>query len=286
MGTSRFSVGTFADYRSTNLLNADGGMKSISENFNYTRVKEQYIPENISVRESRDSDSNPNSRAIIFGIDFTASMGYLASDMINTQIPEVITGLIDSRIIPDPHLLVTAIRDYKASNDSPLQVSQFEADHTVIEQMQDFYGCSKGGGGNTEESYALAWAMAAYKTSIDCFEKRGQKGYLFTIGDDGPQTGTVPDYIMEQFGNETKTVEQIQKDAAEKYELFHIHLDGRSYYNTGVKERWAKVLGNRAMFLDDHTKVPELINAIIEINEFGKHPSNMQLSEPVRKALS
>ncbi|HAO33838.1 MAG TPA: hypothetical protein DCQ84_12920, partial [Candidatus Competibacteraceae bacterium] len=44
----------------------------------------------------------------------------------------------------------------------------------------------KGGGGNACESYTLPWYFAATHTAIDCFEKRGKKGYLFTVGDEEP----------------------------------------------------------------------------------------------------
>ena len=42
----------------------------------------------------------------------------------------------------------------------------------------------RGGGGQQTESYELAAYFMARHTSIDCFEKRGEKGYLFLIGDE------------------------------------------------------------------------------------------------------
>lgn len=41
-----------------------------------------------------------------------------------------------------------------------------------------------GGGGQMRESYELAMYFMARHTSIDCFEKRGKRGYLFMIGDE------------------------------------------------------------------------------------------------------
>lgn len=288
MGGSRFSASAFADYGTRNLLSATGDRLSLHDTFNYTAPTETWQPVNISVRESRDSEANPESRAIIFGIDFTASMGHIAHEMVNEYVPKIMTTIIDGAV-KDPHLMAMAIRDYKASRDTPLQVSQFEGDHKVVEQMQDFYGCSQGGGGNLEESYALAWAFAAYKTSIDCYEKRGVKGYLFTIGDDGPQEGSMSDSELQALvgGGEAGTVEKIQADAAEKYELFHIHIArGRSGgWNDGeIMERWKGKLGNRAMRLTDYTKVPELVNAVIAINE-GTDPYSLELIPEVSEAL-
>ena len=41
-----------------------------------------------------------------------------------------------------------------------------------------------GGGGQMTESYELAMYFMARHTAIDCFEKRGRRGYLFIIGDE------------------------------------------------------------------------------------------------------
>jgi hypothetical protein len=38
--------------------------------------------------------------------------------------------------------------------------------------------------GNAGESYLLAWYFAAFHTRTDAFEKRNQKGILFTVGDE------------------------------------------------------------------------------------------------------
>lgn len=287
MGHSRYDGISFANYSTTNLLSASGARLSVGDTFNYTKVNDKVVPANISLRESRDSESNPESRAIIFGIDFTGSMGHIAHEMVNEYVPKIFTSLIDQSYgIKDPHLMAMAIRDYKASKNTPLQVSQFEADHAVVEQMQDFYGCSQGGGGNGEESYALAWAFAALKTEIDCYEKRGVKGYLFTIGDDGPQTGSLSDKEMTELigAGEGTTVEEIQKMASKKYELFHIHLSRNNSYDSEIITRWKKILGNRAMVLTDYTKVPELVSTVIAINE-GADPYSLGLIPEVKAAL-
>ena len=66
---------------------------------------------------------------------------------------------------------------------APLQVTQFEADIRLADQLRELW-IEGGGGGNRGESYHLPWAFAAMRTSTDCFERRGRKGYLFTIGDE------------------------------------------------------------------------------------------------------
>lgn len=61
----------------------------------------------------------------------------------------------------------------------------FEADIRIARQLEKLW-LEKGGGGNCCESYTLPWYFAALHTAIDWFEKRGQKGYLFTVGDELP----------------------------------------------------------------------------------------------------
>jgi hypothetical protein len=66
---------------------------------------------------------------------------------------------------------------------APLQVSQFEADKRIIDQLTQIY-LEHSGGGNDFESYNLPWYFAANHTVHDSMEKRGKRGYLFTVGDE------------------------------------------------------------------------------------------------------
>ncbi len=51
----------------------------------------------------------------------------------------------------------------------------------AIESSTYFGGNSGGGGGNAGESYLLAWYFAANHIKTDAFDKRGKKGFVFTI---------------------------------------------------------------------------------------------------------
>ena len=59
----------------------------------------------------------------------------------------------------------------------------------------------KGGGGNSHEGYHLPWYFAAQHTQIDCFEKRGRKGYLFTVGDEEPPEELLARHAKAIFGD-------------------------------------------------------------------------------------
>ena len=139
-------------------------------------------PASIDLRESRDSAQNPNSTPLIVAVDVTGSMGILAEQLVKRGLRPLFEEIIDRRPISDPHVMAMAIGDANC-DDAPLQVTQFEADITVAEQIEKIW-LEGGGGGNCHESYNLPWLFAATKTASDSIEKRGKKGYLFTVGDE------------------------------------------------------------------------------------------------------
>ena len=106
-------------------------------------------------------------------------------------------GLIQNGI-PDPTLLFLAIGDHECDK-SPLQVGQFESGDPELDLWLTRTWLEKGGGGNAGESYLLAHYFAAYHTDIDAYNKRGKRGFLFTVGDEPGLTslpGRVIDEIM------------------------------------------------------------------------------------------
>lgn len=69
MGYSRWDEGKWSSYRSVHV-----DKKSTVEIYSSSKIKEEYDPLKIEVRESKDSDLNPNSNAIIIALDVTGSM--------------------------------------------------------------------------------------------------------------------------------------------------------------------------------------------------------------------
>ena len=82
----------------------------------------------------------------------------------------------------DPQILFGAIGDATCDR-APLQVGQFESDNRMDDDLGRIL-LEGGGGGQKTESYELALYFMARHTAIDCYEKRGQRGYLFVIGDE------------------------------------------------------------------------------------------------------
>lgn len=228
-------------------------------------------PKGISIRESRDSDENPQSNAIIVGIDVTGSMGMLADSIARQGLGTLFDEILKRKPVSDPHLMFMAIGDVNCDS-APLQVSQFEADARIIEQLQEIF-IEHGGGGNNFESYNLPWYFAAMHTSIDCIEKRGKKGYLFTIGDEEAPENLTAAQIARVMGADPQQVldnEQLLELVQRNYHVFHLMVEQGSHmrsYADRVKRSWTNLLGQRAVPLSDHTKLSEVIVSLIEVTE-------------------
>ena len=223
-------------------------------------------PMGVKVRESCDSMDNPASTAIIIGLDVTGSMGYLSEEIAKNALNRTMLEIYEKNPVTNPHIMFQAIGDSK-SDSAPLQVTQFEADIRIAEQLLDVYFEGRGGG-NGGESYLLSWYFADKHTKIDCYEKRKEKGFLFTIGDECCHRDLLPEEIMRVFGDKEPgyTAEQLYKMASEKYEIFHIVMKAGSYKYQKSGEHWKKLIGNRAIELapDDLDVLPELFVGLMQ----------------------
>lgn len=236
-------------------------------------TRTDFTPKNFTVRESRDSDLSPESTAIILGLDGTGSMGEVARQIANIHLGTVMKELYTKNIVPNPHIMAVLFRDIKAGDTDPVQVTQFETDMKVAEQISDFAHVGTGGGSNQSESYDAVWYIAGTKTSIDCYEKRGKKGYLFTIGDERAPYGlTVEDLARIGISSEADiTAEAALATAQRMYNVFHIIIEEGGGYGgyeaTKIDETWQAMLGQRVINLSDMTKLAEVITATIRVNE-------------------
>jgi hypothetical protein len=266
MGGGRFSADDWKGY-STSM----GYDHKTKEEIFASKMDKELDPKDVKVRESRDSDDNPASTAIIIAQDVTGSMGEISEIMAKKGVPLLLEEIYNRKPVTDPHVMCMAIGDVEYDN-APLQVTQFEADIRISKQLEKFY-LEGGGGGNSYESYALAWYFAAYHTEIDCFEKRGKKGYLFTIGDEEPTHMLSKEAIKEFIGDDLQ--EDVNMDdlltlVSRKYEIFHIIVEQGSHfrhYPDKTSKAWANLIGQRALKLSDHSKLAEVIVSTIQVNE-------------------
>ena len=235
-------------------------------------------PKRITVRESRDSVHNPLSTPIIVGVDVTGSMGMLAESLVKRGLKPLFEEILDRQPVTDPHLMAMAVGDAWYDR-APLQVTQFEADIRIAEQIQDLW-IEGGGGGNSFESYNLPWYFAAMKTATDAWEKRRRKGYLFTVGDEPCPPVLEAAHIRDVFGDGS----QYDIDTADllamverTWEVFHVIVEEGSFARSRlgqVMDSWVPVLGQRVLRLSDHRALPEVIVSAIEVNE-GRDPGTV-----------
>ena len=225
-------------------------------------TKKEFDPKDIGIRESRDSADHPESNAIIIGLDVTGSMSDIL-EKVAKRLNVLVNEILDRQPVSDPQIMFNAIGDAMCDS-SPFQATQFESDIRIAEQLTQLY-FERGGGGNSFESYPLAWYFAANHTSIDCHEKRDKKGFLFTMGDDCYPTVIHRSEIKEVFGDDVSediTAEALLAQVNRKYEVFHLVLD--RHRNTSNIERWRDLMGERVIKVADSEKIPEIIVSILE----------------------
>ncbi|SHL94084.1 hypothetical protein [Chryseobacterium polytrichastri] len=261
MGSTRYDM----DARYDRARKEGYASKSASEIFTQNAKRmahESMNPNGISFRESRDSVVHPNSVPIILGLDVTGSMGHIPHELIKDGLPKLMGGIIQGGV-PDPALLFLGIGDHECDG-YPLQVGQFESGDEELDMWLTRTYIESGGGGNAGESYLLAWYFAAFHTRTDAFEKRNQKGLLFTVGDE-PCLKTLPASAIREImgtGQHTFTHTELLKEAQKKYEVFHIsvlHSDQAVRADKG----WKDLLGQNCLSIEDYREVPNVIKEIV-----------------------
>lgn len=259
--------GALYNVQSRSVRELDSGYKTkavndIFEQNKVRRIHESMSPKGLKFRECRDSEIHPNALPIIIGLDVTGSMGRIPHELIKNGLPTLMSKLIEKGI---PHAAVcfVAIGDHK-SDQAPIQIAQFESGDAELDMFLTRTWLEGNGGGNGGESYSIAYYFAAKHTVSDAWEKRMQKGFLFTVGDEPIHTEIPATAIREIFGGEegvesTVTTDAICKEAQERYNCFHVALNDRG------EGYWKHLLGEGYLPLDDYTKVADFIaDKIIE----------------------
>jgi len=223
------------------------------------------------IRESRDSEEHPDSLPVMMIFDVTGSMGSIPR-VLQEKLPRLMDVIVDKAEVKHPQILVGALGDWYVDQ-YPFQIGQFESDNRFDEQLRNII-LEGGGGGQVQESYGLAFRFAARHTITDSFEKRGKKGYLFTMGDEAFWPTLKTDEIKEVFGvpsSEEESVEDLIREAQEKWELFHLFAMDGSYPNrTDIHDKWKNILGERFVKVEDSSLVCEIIASLIFALESSK----------------
>ena len=257
-----------------------------SQIFKKVGMEEKFNPKFVSAREAMDSEDHPNSTPIIIGLDVTGSMGYLSEEIAKNSLHETMMKLYSTKPVEDPQLLFAAVGD--VSDRAPLQVTQFESDIRIAEQLLDLW--LEGRGGDSPEDFELLWYFAAKHTKIDSFEKRGKKGFLFTIGDADCHPEVRGSDIAAIFGDDPEkfSSRKLAEMAGEKYEIFHIDLS--SSYSKPT--HFSEAIPGRIITLNKQnvSAIPEVIITVMQMaNGMGLEDAVSQwssMTQPiVRRAV-
>ncbi|MCY1166930.1 hypothetical protein D9M73_68840 [compost metagenome] len=265
MGAGTFDPGAYASF------SASTRSKTTDEIYSSKSINSSLDPRGVKLRESRDSADNPQATPLIVAVDVTGSMGMIADVIAREGLGTLFTSILDRKPITDPHVMFMAVGDANTDR-APLQVSQFEADNRIVEQLTQIW-LEKGGGGNSFESYNLPWYFAAMHTEHDSFVKRGKRGYLFTIGDEEVPAALTRDQIKAVCGDDieaTLSTADLLAMAQRTYDVFHIVVMEGSHarqYGDRVAAGWKNLLGQRVIFLSDHKRLAETIVSAIEVAE-------------------
>ena len=261
MGSGLWREDTFRQYSSRvgRVIDKSGrvaGDYSNQEMFAARNLDPMLNPKDV-MRECCDTEEHPNTIPVILALDVTGSMGQAAVEVAK-ELNVIMTELY--RKVKDVEFMIMGIGDF-VYDKCPLQVSQFESDIRIAEQLDKVY-FEFGGGGNGYESYTAAWYFGLNHIKLDAW-KRGRKGIIITMGDEGINPYLPAEAIERVTGREmAEDVETkaLYEQVKEKYEIFHIFV---KHANFAIYKRYIDSWDD---YLDkDHFKVVKIDNIADEI---------------------
>lgn len=233
------------------------------------QVHAKLNPKGVKVRESRDSKEHPESLAISVILDVTGSMQSVPRT-VQQKLPNLMKMLTSKGYVEHPQILFGAVGDSRSDKGS-VQIGQFESGIEMDDDLGHMW-LEGGGGGSMEESYENILYFFARHTSIDCFEKRGKKGYLFIVLDEKPYPNVSKSQVQEIFGDGLEAdipVDQIAKECQEKYHVFALIPQHTSYSgNAAIRQVWEKLLGAEHVIpIDDENAICEAVALAVGLTE-------------------
>lgn len=240
--------GTY-DFQARSLRTASYASKSADQLFEQNKQKKSHksmLPNaanKAQLREARDSETHPNSVPVIIALDVTGSMGDIPLHLIKEGLPKIVSKMMELGV-KDPQIMVMAIGDSRSdNNDGVFQIGQFESADAEMDMWLSRIWISENGGGNNGESYHWAYLYARDHIQTDAWDKRKQKGFIFTIGDDNCHPHLTSTEIQEYMGEISNVKETVQSkdlvdEVKKKWNVYHIQL-GHDY----VQNNWEKLIG-------------------------------------------
>lgn len=257
--SARVTSGTDFGYHSR--TRASGIYKSHADLDPKTRNSEGQI-----IREARDNADHPLSLPIVVGFDATGSMGGIPRQA-QKSLGTLFDLLTDKGYATDPQVAITAYGDAWCDR-VPLQISQFESDNRIDDNLDNLF-LEGGGGGNSGETQTLLWYFLSRHAVTDAWEKRGKKGYIFLIADEVPLKIT-PEQVDKFVGpDETPdaallTVDALAEAVKEKWDVYILLVDNMSAKMQNSREVYTNLFGaDHIIDIEDMNTVTETIGAAI-----------------------
>lgn len=267
-------------------LTATGDIVSGStaqETFKNRSLSDKLNPLNV-IRECCDSSEHPCTIPVILALDVTGSMGS-ASVRVAEKLNTIMTSLYND--VADVQFMIMGIGDL-ASDKAPIQVSQFESDIRIAEQLDEVY-FEGNGGSNGYESYTAAWYFGLYHTALDCW-RRGKKGIIITMGDE-PLNPYLPKERLSNVTGDNVQCDINTKDifpqVQEKFDVYHLTISDRStaYVRRGKFYAESVDKSYRAYLDENHYKVAtldtlanEIVNIVKSYNTSNKSNTSEEIS--------
>lgn len=235
---------------------------SVQSSFSATCMDSELNPYKV-VRECVDTEEHPNTIPVMLCVDCTGSMSHSLKSCF-ANLDKTITGLLEN--FKDVEICVAGIGDF-SYDEAPFQVSQYESDNRILDWLLKIWQ-ERGGGGNRWESYTAPWYFGLHHTKLDCW-KRGKKGIIITLGDEGANPYLPRNKVNKIFGDNVQAdvdTRVLYREASEKFDIYHIAItDETSSYNyhmNYIQQSWPDLLGQH--FLQGTSEeLPELIKQIV-----------------------
>lgn len=271
--------GNVYDYSSSSYLATKAveyADKSYREIFKQRTMNDMLDPKKVKHRESAPSENHPNPTPISVFLDGSGSMGILAEKIAKSGLKSIYDNLVQGHLVQSPHILFGVYGDSHQSDRAPLQVTEFESDHTIVNYIEKLY-IEGGGGSNSYESDALPLLFAKHKFKL---HKQCRKGYIFTIGDEYHQPRldfrdydaigvNISDMTVQERSISTKDLYNSLKN---DFHIFHLIVKEGNFCRVRgydrVYDNWCEVYDkDHVLPLVDVDCIGEVISAIIAIDQ-------------------
>ena len=287
MGCGSWTRKSYVDYATVKGMSVSSkgeisGSYSNQEMFKARTLDSALDPKN-AIRECCDTEEHPNTIPVILALDVTGSMGQAAVEVAK-KLNVIMINLYEK--VSDVEFLIMGIGDM-AYDEYPIQASQFESDIRIAEQLDKIY-FEFGGGGNSFESYTVAWYFGSRHTKLDCLN-RGKKGIIITMGDERlnpyiPKTGrycTLSEVTGDGVQGDIET-KDLYKEVSEKFNIYHLDVNhGRRWWNKDEIEKSFKE------YLDDeHFRKVTIDSISDEIVDIVLNETESNTESPVVAPLS